>query len=166
MPAATSAVRSFQRQHCAHMSTGSDDIIMHAQVNYVGKAANLYEDAGYQLSGSAYVVNKHLGTTWLWDRVRVSGGAYGGFSDFDTHSGMFSYLSYRDPNLIKTVRGCPPLLPLGFEPDPFPQAPVKTVCKVLVKQLVVLSRMDCQSWPVTSRLVQDTPSEPRTHSVC
>lgn len=76
----------------------------HAQVNYVGKAANLYQDAGYQLSGSAYVVNKHLGTTWLWDRVRVSGGAYGGFSDFDTHSGMFSYLSYRDPNLTKTVR--------------------------------------------------------------
>ena len=77
---------------------------MQTQVNYVGKAANLYEDAGYQLSGSAYVVNKHLGTTWLWDRVRVSGGAYGGFSDFDTHSGMFSFLSYRDPNLTKTVR--------------------------------------------------------------
>lgn len=78
------------------------------QVNYVGKAVNLYADAGYQLSGSAYVVNKHLGTTWLWDRVRVSGGAYGGFSDFDTHSGMFSFLSYRDPNLTKTVRAfCP-----------------------------------------------------------
>ena len=70
----------------------------------MGKAANLYDDAGYKLSGSAYVVNKHLGTTWLWDRVRVSGGAYGGFSDFDTHSGMFSFLSYRDPNLTKTVR--------------------------------------------------------------
>ena len=74
------------------------------QVNYVGKAANLYEDAGYQLKGSAYVVNKLLGTTWLWDRVRVSGGAYGGFSDFDSHSGMFTFLSYRDPNLLKTVR--------------------------------------------------------------
>ncbi len=79
-------------------------------MNYVGKAVNLYADAGYQLSGSAYVVNKHLGTTWLWDRVRVSGGAYGGFSDFDTHSGMFSFLSYRDPNLTKTVRACCPCL--------------------------------------------------------
>lgn len=73
------------------------------QVNYVGKAANLYEDGGYKLHGSAYVINKYLGTTWLWDRVRVSGGAYGGFSDFDSHSGMFTYLSYRDPNLLKTV---------------------------------------------------------------
>ena len=74
------------------------------QVNYVGKAANLYEDAGYELSGAAYVINKHLGATWLWDRVRVSGGAYGGFCDFDPHSGMFSFLSYRDPNLLKTAR--------------------------------------------------------------
>ena len=73
------------------------------QVNYVGKAGNLFEDAGYKLHGSSYVINKLLGTTWLWDRVRVSGGAYGGFCDFDNHSGMFSYLSYRDPNLLKTV---------------------------------------------------------------
>ena len=33
----------------------------------------------------------------------MSGGAYGGFCDFDTHSGMFTYSSYRDPNLLKTV---------------------------------------------------------------
>jgi Zn-dependent M16 (insulinase) family peptidase len=77
-------------------------ITVPTQVNYVGKGANLYA-AGYDLHGSAYVINKLLGTTWLWDRVRVSGGAYGGFSDFDSHSGMFSYLSYRDPNLMKTV---------------------------------------------------------------
>ena len=36
--------------------------------------------------------------------MRVSGGAYGGFSDFDSHNGMFTFLSYRDPNLLKTVR--------------------------------------------------------------
>ena len=81
----------------------SEALTVPTQVNYVGKAANLYEDAGYQLRGSAYVANKLLGTSWLWDRVRVSGGAYGGFSDFDTHSGMFAYLSYRDPNLLETV---------------------------------------------------------------
>ena len=54
------------------------------QVNYVGKSVDLYKDAGYQLSGSSFVINKMLGTTWLWDRVRVSGGAYGGFSSFDS----------------------------------------------------------------------------------
>ncbi|KAG6468249.1 hypothetical protein ZIOFF_072822 [Zingiber officinale] len=72
------------------------------QVNYVGKAGNIYE-TGYRLHGSAYVVSKYIGNTWLWDRVRVSGGTYGGFCDFDTHSGVFSYLSYRDPNLLKTL---------------------------------------------------------------
>jgi presequence protease len=73
-----------------------------AQVNYVGKAANLY-DLGYTLHGSAMVVNKYLGTTWLWERVRVQGGAYGGFATFDQRSGVFAYLSYRDPNLTKTL---------------------------------------------------------------
>jgi Zn-dependent M16 (insulinase) family peptidase len=68
----------------------------------VGKAANIYE-AGYVLDGSSYVISKYIGNTWLWDRVRVSGGAYGGFCDFDSHSGIFSYLSYRDPNLLKTL---------------------------------------------------------------
>jgi hypothetical protein len=81
----------------------NEALLVPTQVNYVCKAANLYEDAGYELSGSSYVINKVLGTTWLWDRVRVSGGAYGGFCDFDTHSGMFTYSSYRDPNLLKTV---------------------------------------------------------------
>jgi Zn-dependent M16 (insulinase) family peptidase len=62
------------------------------QVNYVGKAGNIY-DAGYELDGSAYVISKVIGTTWLWDRVRVSGGAYGGFCDFDSHSGLLRTLS-------------------------------------------------------------------------
>lgn len=86
----------------ARLSSGNEAIVIPTQVNYVGKAANLYE-TGYQLSGSAYVVTKHISNTWLWDRVRVSGGAYGGFCDFDTHSGVFSFLSYRDPNLLKTL---------------------------------------------------------------
>ncbi|XP_074560044.1 presequence protease 2, chloroplastic/mitochondrial-like [Curcuma longa] len=84
------------------ISPGNEAIVIPTQVNYVGKAGNIYE-TGYQLHGSAYVISKHIGNTWLWDRVRVSGGAYGGFCDFDTHSGVFSYLSYRDPNLLKTI---------------------------------------------------------------
>jgi len=37
------------------------------------------------------------------DNVRVVGGAYGGFCTFSPSSGYFSYLSYRDPNLSKTL---------------------------------------------------------------
>ncbi|KAK9078556.1 hypothetical protein SSX86_002613 [Deinandra increscens subsp. villosa] len=71
-------------------------------VNYVGKAANIYE-TGYHLTGSAYVISKYISNTWLWDNIRVGGGAFGGFCDFDTRSGVLSFLSYRDPNLLKTL---------------------------------------------------------------
>lgn len=84
------------------LSSENEAIVIPTQVNYVGKATNIY-DTGYQLKGSAYVISKYISNTWLWDRVRVSGGAYGGFCDFDTHSGVFSFLSYRDPNLLKTL---------------------------------------------------------------
>jgi len=73
-----------------------------AQVNYVGKGANLYE-LGYQLNGSHLVITNYLRTTWLWEKIRVQGGAYGGFCRFDPHSGVFNYLSYRDPNLLGTL---------------------------------------------------------------
>lgn len=39
-----------------------------AQVNYVGKGGNLYE-SGYEYHGSALVVSKLLGATYLWDKA-------------------------------------------------------------------------------------------------
>lgn len=80
----------------------NEGLVIPAAVNYVGKGANLY-DLGYQMHGSLYVVNKYLQTTWLWEKIRVQGGAYGGFSSFDRYSGVFTYLSYRDPNLLTTL---------------------------------------------------------------
>jgi len=73
-----------------------------AQVNYVGKGADLYR-LGYKPSGAASVISKYLRTSWLWEKVRVQGGAYGGFCVFDHRSGGFTYLSYRDPNLLATL---------------------------------------------------------------
>jgi hypothetical protein len=49
------------------------------------------------------VVTNYLRATYLWERVRVQGGAYGGFCVFDPRSGVFTYLSYRDPNLLSTL---------------------------------------------------------------
>lgn len=73
-----------------------------AKVNYVGKGADLYR-LGYRPSGASLVVAKLLSTTWLWDKVRVQGGAYGGYCSFDRYSGGFTFLSYRDPNLVETL---------------------------------------------------------------
>jgi Zn-dependent M16 (insulinase) family peptidase len=80
----------------------AEGLVIPAQVNYVGQAADLYQ-LGYHPHGSVAVMTKFLGTTWLWDRVRVRGGAYGGFCNFDRMSGVWSFLSYRDPNLLPTL---------------------------------------------------------------
>jgi len=73
-----------------------------AQVNYVGKGANMY-DLGYQYDGSAEVIIGYLRVTYIWEKIRAQGGAYGGFTVFDDASGVFTYLSYRDPNLAATL---------------------------------------------------------------
>jgi hypothetical protein len=73
-----------------------------SQINYVGMGGNLYH-AGYELHGSVHVITKSLSRTYLWEKIRVQGGAYGGAGTFDTHSGTFSFLSWRDPNLAGTL---------------------------------------------------------------
>ncbi len=77
-------------------------LLIPAQVNYVGKGGSLY-DLGYELDGSIFAINAFLHTSWLWEQVRMKGGAYGGFSLFDPRSGVFDFLSYRDPNLLNTL---------------------------------------------------------------
>ncbi|KAA3619667.1 MAG: peptidase M16 [Calditrichaeota bacterium] len=73
------------------------------QVNFVGKGMNIYEH-GYEFHGSIFVISKYLRTTWLWDRVRVHGGAYGAFCHFNRRTGLLAFLSYRDPNLKETLK--------------------------------------------------------------
>lgn len=85
-----------------HKGVLSEGLIIPANVNYVAKGADLYR-LGYRLHGSALVVTRYLMTTWLWEQIREQGGAYGGFCSFDPRSGVFSYTSYRDPNLLRTI---------------------------------------------------------------
>jgi Zn-dependent M16 (insulinase) family peptidase len=74
-----------------------------AKVNYVAQGANLYQ-LGYKLHGSISVITHYLRTTWLWNSIREQGGAYGGFCSFDNRNGVFSFISYRDPNLLDTLK--------------------------------------------------------------
>jgi Zn-dependent M16 (insulinase) family peptidase len=79
-----------------------EGFVVPTQVSYVVKSGLLY-DEGERIPGSAQVVARFLRTGYLWDYVRVMGGAYGGFCTFSPFSGFFSFLSYRDPNLEKTL---------------------------------------------------------------
>jgi hypothetical protein len=73
-----------------------------AQVNYVGKIVDL-KKAGYAFSGAHLCVNRYLRMDYLWDQVRVQGGAYGAFSALDRFSKTMAFASYRDPNLDGTL---------------------------------------------------------------
>jgi len=79
-----------------------EGFVVPTQVSYVGKGGLLY-DAGETVSGSSVVISKFLRTGYLWDNIRVIGGAYGGFCVFSPTNGFFSYLSYRDPNLATSI---------------------------------------------------------------
>lgn len=91
-------------QQTWHWQTGhvSEGLTIPAQVNYVAQGANLYQ-LGYQLDGSISVINNYLRTTYMWDKIRVQGGAYGGMVSFNNHTGVYTFLSYRDPNLLGTL---------------------------------------------------------------
>jgi Zn-dependent M16 (insulinase) family peptidase len=79
-----------------------EGLTMPAQVNYVGKGARLY-DLGYTYDGSIHVITNFIRTGFLWDQVRARGGAYGAFCGFSKQSGVLTFLSYRDPNLLGTL---------------------------------------------------------------
>jgi Zn-dependent M16 (insulinase) family peptidase len=80
----------------------NEGLTIPAQVNYVGKGANLYE-LGYEYDGSINVISNLVRTGWLWDKIRAQGGAYGAFCNFGKHTGVWGFLSYRDPNLLGTL---------------------------------------------------------------
>merc|ERR1712071_483284 len=79
-----------------------EGFVVPTQVSYVGKGGRLYA-VGEEVSGATSVVSRFLGTGYMWDNVRVMGGAYGGFCQFEPRDGVFSFLSYRDPNLAGTI---------------------------------------------------------------
>ncbi len=74
-----------------------------AQVCYVAKVlpAPTYSDP---FSPALMVLARQLSSSYLYKRIRVQGGAYGGMSQYDPMSGNFSFLSYRDPHLVETLK--------------------------------------------------------------
>lgn len=70
------------------------------QVQYVTRVGN-FAKAGFAYTGALKVLTTILSYDYLWNHIRVKGGAYGCFSGFGLDGD--SYLaSYRDPNLAET----------------------------------------------------------------
>ena len=71
-----------------------------SKVQYVARNGN-YIDAGYEYTGTLQTLRIILGYDYLWQNVRVKGGAYGCMTGFNRIGEGF-FVSYRDPNLRKT----------------------------------------------------------------
>ena len=72
-----------------------------SQVQYVCRAGN-FVTKGLSYTGALRVLRVMMGCDYLWNNVRVKGGAYGCMCSFG-RSGESYFVSYRDPNLEKTV---------------------------------------------------------------
>ena len=79
----------------------NEGLIMPSKVQYVAKGYN-FRKLGYKYIGSMQVLKTILGYGYLWNKVRVYGGAYGVFAGFQMN-GCLYYASYRDPNLKETI---------------------------------------------------------------
>ncbi len=71
------------------------------QVQYVCRAGN-FRKRGLPYKGTLRALKVLMGYGYLWENVRVKGGAYGCMCTFGK-SGDCYFVSYRDPNLLKTI---------------------------------------------------------------
>ena len=72
-----------------------------AKIQYVAKAGR-FDIEGYKYSGNLRVLQTIAGLNYLWNNVRVKGGAYGAMCGFN-RNGVVYFTSYRDPNLKETL---------------------------------------------------------------
>jgi len=80
---------------------GNEGLLTPGKIQFVAKGYN-YRRLGYDYNGTMLVLRTILGLDYLWNRVRVQGGAYGCFARV-SRNGNFYFCSYRDPNLRKTL---------------------------------------------------------------
>ncbi|MGI6142020.1 MAG: insulinase family protein, partial [Caldicoprobacterales bacterium] len=79
----------------------NEGLLTPSKVQYVAKGYSFIR-TGHEYSGALQVLRTIAGLDYLWNRVRVQGGAYG-VSVVFTRSGMMLFASYRDPNLKETL---------------------------------------------------------------
>jgi hypothetical protein len=93
-------IGSIQKPKLNQITSG---VSIPAEVCYVAKVvpAAFYKN---EKSAALFVLSRLLSNNYLYNRIRVQGGAYGGMSQYDPSNGLFSFLSYRDPNLIETLK--------------------------------------------------------------
>ena len=72
-----------------------------SKVQYVARAGN-FIDGGAEYNGALQILKVILSYDYLWQNIRVKGGAYGCMCNFN-RVGEGYLMSYRDPNLERTM---------------------------------------------------------------
>lgn len=88
-----------------------------SQIQYVARGGN-FRKHGFAYSGYLRILKMILGYDYLWNNIRVIGGAYGCMNSY-MRTGDTYFVSYRDPNLAKTnevYNGIPDYL-RSFDPE-------------------------------------------------
>jgi Zn-dependent M16 (insulinase) family peptidase len=83
------------------MKQKNEGFMTAGQVQYVCRAGN-FITKGLPYTGALRVLKVMMGYEYLWTQIRVLGGAYGCMCNF-TKTGDSFFVSYRDPNLERTV---------------------------------------------------------------
>ena len=83
---------SFKRQ------SNSEAILTNSDVNFVARVGKFKAE---NYNGSMLVLSTLFNYDYLWNNIRVLGGAYGCISKF-YRTGTMGFATYRDPNIIKS----------------------------------------------------------------
>jgi Zn-dependent M16 (insulinase) family peptidase len=82
-------------------ASDNEGLLTPGKVQYVAKGYNFIR-TGFKYSGTLQVLKTIISLDYLWNRVRVQGGAYGSSATFARNGNLFM-TSYRDPNLKETL---------------------------------------------------------------
>jgi len=78
-------------------------VVIPAQVSYVARALPA-PSYGHSDTAALMVASRYLSNGYLYKQIRIQGGAYGGMSSYDPLVGVFAFLSYRDPHILRTLK--------------------------------------------------------------
>jgi presequence protease len=84
-------------------SLKAESLLSSASVGYVAWAVPGFRYE-HPLNGPAAVLGHLLSTGYLWEKVRMEGGAYGAYAYPRNTDGLFLFGSYRDPHITGTLR--------------------------------------------------------------
>ena len=77
--------------------------MVESNVGYVSQAIRGAR-LGTKEHGYETVLSHFLRTGYLWEKVRMEGGAYGALATPNGTEGVFTFSSYRDPNIVETLK--------------------------------------------------------------